>query len=242
MDAGDLLRTMLPMAATLEMMRLKGVPWEKIQAMAERHSQFIAEHGDNLLFLGPKKGDTSKAFTAFVQGISALAFVPGGVTIFGQHYEATHPDSLSKGAGRWLYHSTFAVDLPNIARHGLVPSDEGPDSGHPVLYLTGIIGEAVGHIRYAFDTIGSVSPGDPVLLRVHSLHVADVRQVASFSDDWFVERSIPAIFVQVWVPEKQAWIEVREAVDQGYFATDRRTYGSTLQDLLRYIEESWPKV
>jgi hypothetical protein len=241
MDAGDLLKTMLPMAVTLEIMRLKGAPWEKIQDMAQGHAQFIAEHGDNLLFLGPKKGDTSKAFTKFVQGVAALSFVPGGVTIFGQHYEATHPDSLTGPNGRWLYHSTFSGNLPQIARDGLVPTEPGQESVYRKLYFTGIMSDAVRHIEWAFGEHNFESAGDPVLLRTHSAHLPDVQEAESVCDDWYVEETVPAVFIQVWVPEKQAWIEVREAVKQGYFVVDQPQYGTTPDEFTRYIQETWPK-
>jgi hypothetical protein len=33
-------------------------------------------------------GDSARAFNAAAKGIAALAFVPGGITIFGMHFEA----------------------------------------------------------------------------------------------------------------------------------------------------------
>lgn len=52
-------------------------------------SQIIAEKGDRLLYR--KKGETAGVFNALAEGIALLAFAPGGVTIFGNHYEAPHP-------------------------------------------------------------------------------------------------------------------------------------------------------
>lgn len=241
MDAGTLLKTMLPMAVTLDIMRLKGVPWAEVQAMAQGHAQFIAEHGDNLLFLGPKKGDTSKAFTKFSQGIAALSFVPGGVNIFGLHFEATHPDSLNAEPGRWLYHSTFSQNLPSIAKEGLIPTEKGTESVYPKVYLTGMLREAARSVQWAFGERNFQVDGDPVLLKVHSAHLSDIQQAESASDDWFLERKIPWAFIQAWVPEKQAWIDVREVVAQGYFEGPPQ-WGTTPDDFANYIAAAWPTV
>lgn len=51
----------------------------------------VAERADLLLFRGKKKGEAARIFNATAEGIALLAFVPGGVTIFGQHYEMPHP-------------------------------------------------------------------------------------------------------------------------------------------------------
>lgn len=48
----------------------------------------LAEKGDILLFRGGKKGEAGKLFASLVRSIAVMAFVPGGVTTFGQHYEA----------------------------------------------------------------------------------------------------------------------------------------------------------
>lgn len=231
----QLLKSMLPMAVTMNIMDFKRLPWSQLQEIATYASQYVAEKGDNILFKGPKKGDTAKAFNELAKGIAVASFAPGGVKFLGMHFEATHPESLDTGAGRWLYHSTWAVDLPNIAKHGLTPE---ADNGK--LYLTAVLKQVVRHIQSGISQF--VSAGDPILLRVHSAHIGDIEQENSLSDDWYIQRPIPAIFVQIWVPQKQAWIEVREALEQDYFATDRRTYGKTAADLLKYIQESWPTV
>jgi hypothetical protein len=239
MDAGDLLKSMLPMAVMLKTADLKKRPWREIQAIATEASQFIGEHGDNILFMGPKKGDTAKAFNMLAAGVSALSFAPGGVTLFGLHFEATHPDALTAGSGRWLYHSTFSGDLPSIARDGLVPIEKEQEPDY--VYFTGILNDAVRHIEWAFGERNFENAGDPVLLRAHSAHLSDVQSVASLSDDWYVERTVPAIFIQAWVPDKQAWIEIREVVKQGYFPVNQPQYGTTPDDFSRYIQTSWPK-
>jgi hypothetical protein len=240
MDAGDLLKTMLPMAVTMNIMDFKRRSWEEIQAFATEASQYIGEHGDNLLFKSKKKGETAMAFNMLAKGIAALSFAPGGVTTFGMHFESTHPEALS-GMGRWLYHPVFADDLPTIAEDGLVPQEKGISSTSHKVFFTGILAEAARHSQWAFGENDFNTP-DPVLLRVHSAHVGDVQQEESANDDWYVERIVPAIFIQAWVPKKNAWIEVREVVKQNYFPIGHRQYGSSPDDFSRYIDQSWPKI
>jgi len=49
---------------------------------------FIAEHGDNVLYQGAKPGETADAFNRLAEAIAIAAYQPGGVTIFGQHWNA----------------------------------------------------------------------------------------------------------------------------------------------------------
>ena len=43
-----------------------------------------------------EEGKTAQAFNGLAQAIAALAFCPGGITIFGQHWEATrYPDVMN---------------------------------------------------------------------------------------------------------------------------------------------------
>lgn len=41
-----------------------------------------------VLFRGPKKGDTARAFNELARCISIMAFCPGGITVFGRRWEA----------------------------------------------------------------------------------------------------------------------------------------------------------
>jgi len=66
----------------------KGMSLDEVLAVAKGASQIIAEKGDLILFKSKKKGETAEAFNALAKGIAACAFVPGGVTTFGQHFEA----------------------------------------------------------------------------------------------------------------------------------------------------------
>lgn len=258
MDAGDILKSMLPMAVALRIMDFKKLPWDQLQEIATNASQFIGEHGDNILFLGPKKGDTAKAFNELTKGIAVLSFAPGGVTLFGLHFEDVHPESVEKGI--WLYHSTFADALPTIAKEGFIP-DARPRWGGQLadyakgkIFFTGTQKMAAGYAEMVFTQYlrDHGWSWDPILLRAFSAHLGDVEQDPHSFDDWYVERPVPAVFIQAWVPQKEAWIEVKEAVAQGYFEEFQTKYGepdeidvepgATPEEYAaRYIEQFWPK-
>lgn len=51
----------------------------------------IASHGDNILFRSKKSGETAKAFNALAEALAFLSFAPGGVKLFGCHWESHHP-------------------------------------------------------------------------------------------------------------------------------------------------------
>jgi hypothetical protein len=53
----------------------------------------IAAQGDAILYRVP--GKTARAVGALVEAVATLAFCPGGVTLFGTHFEAPLPDYLT---------------------------------------------------------------------------------------------------------------------------------------------------
>ena len=55
---------------------------------AQETSQILGERGDILLFGGGKKGECAEIFNRTAHAIAVLAFVPGGVEIFGSRFEA----------------------------------------------------------------------------------------------------------------------------------------------------------
>lgn len=69
---------------------MRAWPWADVAAKVRECSQIIAAKGDVLQFGGD---GAAEAFNALAQGLAALSFAPGGVTAFGEHWEATHPDS-----------------------------------------------------------------------------------------------------------------------------------------------------
>lgn len=88
MSDQDLLATALSSAVPLWIEQLRSRDWAYIEQRAKVCSQEIAEHGDNILYRSRKKGETATAFNRLAEGVACLAFAPGGVTIFGQHFDA----------------------------------------------------------------------------------------------------------------------------------------------------------
>jgi len=83
-----LLAGMLEVAVPLWIEELNGKPWEYIQERAKECSQVVAEKGDIILFKSKKKGESAEAFNRMAEGVACLAFAPGGVDVFGLHFEA----------------------------------------------------------------------------------------------------------------------------------------------------------
>ena len=52
------------------------------------HSNLLGEHGDALMFKSKKKGLTARVANAVADSIAVLSFVPGGITLFDQHWES----------------------------------------------------------------------------------------------------------------------------------------------------------
>lgn len=92
MPDNALLRTMLAVAVPFWVERLKRVPFSKLLERAPELGQFIAEKGDILQFKSKKKAESGEAFNKFAEAITILSFMPGGVEMFGDRYEHTHPD------------------------------------------------------------------------------------------------------------------------------------------------------
>jgi hypothetical protein len=86
-----ILAQMLAVAVPLWQEQLREQPWEDIQRRAGEINKILAEKGDLLFFRSKKKGETAKIFNQTAEGIALLSFVPGGVSLFGQHWETQHP-------------------------------------------------------------------------------------------------------------------------------------------------------
>lgn len=253
-----LLKIALQTAVPLWIQEFKQKSWDEIQRISTEASEFLAEHGDALMY--KQKGTTAKAFNHLAKGIAALSFVPGGVKTFGLHFESVHPESVKGKASRWFYHSSLADAVPGIAEHGLTPDEKSRWGGQFADWARGKVFFAetpaqAGH--YAGSVFREIleSQGwswDPILLRVHSAHMGDIQPDPHSFHDWFVGRKIPWPFVQVWVPQKDAWIEIREVDKQGYFDEFQTKYGEPgeldiepnaepREYAKRYIEQFWPK-
>lgn len=84
----SLLTSTLQLAVPMWIDQMRRYPWEHVQARAKVCSQHIAEHGDLILFKGKKKGESAEAFNRLAEGVACLAFAPGGVKLWGSHWEA----------------------------------------------------------------------------------------------------------------------------------------------------------
>ncbi len=89
----ELMRMTLAVAVPMWIDRCKLRPMGGLLECAAECGQYIAEHGDVAQFRGKKKGETAAAFNRLAEGLAILAFVPGGVTFLGDHWEAVHPDA-----------------------------------------------------------------------------------------------------------------------------------------------------
>lgn len=251
MESGEHLKAALSAAVPLWIAQFQDLPWSQLQAIATEASQQVAEHGDDILFKSKRKGDTAKAFNHLAKGVAVLAFAPGGVKIMGMEFEAFHPGS-SEEKGQWLYHPIMADQLPIVAKRGLVPDD---DDGK--LSFTDSRSQAASYAGHLFAVkLGKLGVSwQPLLLRVHSAHLGDLdpEEFPVVSDNWYVERKVPAVFIQVWVSEKMAWVEVREAVNQLYFTASRTQYGQPenidvdpkagpMAYAFGYILQFWPRL
>jgi hypothetical protein len=87
----DLLSISLQAAVPLWAEKLQSDSWEVLQNKIKEASTVISEHGDEILFKSKKKGETAKYFNIMAEAIAILSFCPGGITIFGSHYEYAHP-------------------------------------------------------------------------------------------------------------------------------------------------------
>lgn len=77
-------------AVPLHIMRLqaKGGPDATDMRKAQETSDMLGERGDVLLHGEGRQGETADLFNRTAHAVAVLAFVPRGVTIFGQHFEA----------------------------------------------------------------------------------------------------------------------------------------------------------
>lgn len=89
-----LLVTTLQLAVPLWIEELRHQSWEHILARAKVCSQVVAEKGDVILFKSKKKGESAEAFNRLAEGIACLSFCPGGVKIWGEHWEAVLSDDV----------------------------------------------------------------------------------------------------------------------------------------------------
>lgn len=68
-------------------MKSAGGPTPEQFASLSDFSQTLGERGDALLF-GGKSGEATQLANQLAHSIAVLSFVPGGIRIFGMHFEA----------------------------------------------------------------------------------------------------------------------------------------------------------
>lgn len=93
MDAKmELMRTFLSAAVPLRIMGMlendSGGPTPEQLEACRFIVEDLGERGDLLLFGSQKKGESADLANKLAHGIAVLAFAPGGVDIFGMHFEA----------------------------------------------------------------------------------------------------------------------------------------------------------
>jgi len=80
----DVLDIHLEAVVPLRILELRPLSVAERLQLGRQASADIAAHGDNILFPGPRRGDTARAVSWLVTGLAVAAFQPGGVR-FGQH-------------------------------------------------------------------------------------------------------------------------------------------------------------
>ena len=77
---------------------MKQQPWDAVQQrfteITKTLPDLLGSQGDVLLFGGGKKGEAADMFNKMAEGIALMSFLPGGVRVFGVHWDTTHPDTL----------------------------------------------------------------------------------------------------------------------------------------------------
>lgn len=153
-----------------------------------------------------------------------------------------------KSGGEHLYHVTTADRLPAIAESGLVPGLPSRWEGEYAQWSAGkvfftmdlwVAGRFVAEeLDRDFHRGGEIQV--PVLLRIHKKHLRGAREDML----WFnvyVERTISPDKLEAWVPWKQEWIPLADAV-QGFKGlsfgrvTDSVEFEKLKQD---FFEKDW---
>ena len=86
----NLLPTAIEPAVWLQiaMLKARGGPAAEDMQKAQETSHMLGERGDILLCGGGRKGECAELFNRTAHASAVLAFVPGGVTVFGRRFEA----------------------------------------------------------------------------------------------------------------------------------------------------------
>jgi len=89
MSNETLLVGFLEIAVPMQIAKLKregGISEERI-AQLQAYGEDLSGHGEALLYRSRAGGESAARFKQFVEIIAVGAFAPGGITIFGLHFE-----------------------------------------------------------------------------------------------------------------------------------------------------------
>ncbi len=116
----ELLRLMLQVAVPVWIERLRELPFETVLERARTCGELVAgPAGADILYRSKAAGGTATAFNALAEGVACLAFSPGGVRIFGLHFEASRSNfSLDEAGERVALRARAAGAL---AESGIFP-------------------------------------------------------------------------------------------------------------------------
>ena len=95
----NLLETMIVPAVFLRIATMKdqGGPSAEDRRKVQETADMLGEHGDVLIHGGGKKGQCADLFNRTAHAIAVLAFVPGGVEIFGTRFAANGRKPAGRG-------------------------------------------------------------------------------------------------------------------------------------------------
>lgn len=85
------LRTSLSVAVPIWIRQYRGVCWREAARRAQVCANAVGSKGDVLLHRSDKAGRTAEVFNRFAEGIAIAAYQPGGITVFGMHFEVGEP-------------------------------------------------------------------------------------------------------------------------------------------------------
>jgi len=87
MGDNTLLQTHLSMAVPLLIAEIQaaGGPTTEMLQKVSSYSRDMGAHGDAILFY--QKGKTTEMINKLVEAMAVLSFCPGGITVFGVHFE-----------------------------------------------------------------------------------------------------------------------------------------------------------
>lgn len=87
-NLGQFVATAVPLRI-IAILQDYGEPMQHHWNEAREIGQLLAEKGDMVLFKSDKKGESASVANSLAQAIAILSFLPGGIEIFGQRFDAT---------------------------------------------------------------------------------------------------------------------------------------------------------